>query len=98
MQHRAGLYVSNCECGECEKYRESLALGQNQGNALQRPKSLAYHPELVTMDRALRVLRALVLSADSKQCPADKTVVSREAVLDAERLYRDATGVFLNVG
>jgi hypothetical protein len=50
------------------------------------------------MDRALRVLKALIQSADSKQCPEDKTVVSREAVLDAERLYRDATGVFLNVG
>lgn len=61
-------------------------------------KSVAYHPELVTMDRALLVLKAIISSANSTGCSGDLTVVSRESVLDAERLYRDATGVFLNVG
>jgi len=34
--HRPGLYVSECTCGECESYREALAIGRNQGNALPR--------------------------------------------------------------
>lgn len=27
--------MNNCDCDECNKYRESLALGRNQGNALK---------------------------------------------------------------
>lgn len=62
------------------------------------PKSVAHHPELVTMDRVLSVLRAVIGSADSEGCSDDLTVVSRQSVLDAEQLYRDATGIFINVG
>lgn len=57
---------------------------------------LAHHPELATMDRALQVLRAIITSSNTKG--DGLTVVSLWAVLEAEKLYRDATGVFLNVG
>lgn len=35
MTHRKGLYVSNCYCDDCQNYREAIAIGRNQGNALK---------------------------------------------------------------
>ncbi len=43
MKHRTGLYVSNCDCSECNHYRESLTIGRSQGNALtSSPKTSDY--------------------------------------------------------
>jgi hypothetical protein len=53
----------------------------------------------VTTDQLLDILKRIVESADSEGCTEDLTVVSREAVVDAEQAYREATGkrVYTNV-
>jgi predicted metal-dependent hydrolase len=87
-----------CEfCGERQSDNEAMIrhLDWHNRNDVEH-ESLAYHPELVTWDRVLTVLKALITSANS--IDRGDTVVRREAILAAERLYRDATGVFLNVG
>ena len=46
----------------------------------------------VSMEDVLEVLRRIVESADSEGCTEDLTVVDRHSVIDAEVLYRAATG------
>lgn len=44
------------------------------------------------MEDVLEVLRRIVENADSEGCTEDLTVVDRHSVIDAEVLYRAATG------
>ncbi len=32
MTHRVGLYVSNCDCPECESQRKAILLGSNMAS------------------------------------------------------------------